>query len=480
MPHILFFTGTDRAADASDPKAHWLVGNAVDTRKHRTGRVDRPAEGPHDGLAACAVESESDHGQVQIRTSGVTEQPLGTVPDRSLKRLAVHAGTWPGLEGNDEISPPWAEMFRNVCHEQATCLCQYLRFQSLQAYDPGNAVLPCPGRADKPPPDPARKAHVEYAGHTMHYTDVKRRIRYGFGLVVFGILLATVQGVTGYQRLSAVASEHRAIVFAVETVPYVLISLTLVVIGHRVATSEEFEPELHRIVFWGAGSILLFASVAALLVFSQVITIGLDVLEVTRQVTLNMVTIGAVVGVVTGLYDARIQVQKATVERERDRIEAFANKAADVNNYGRVLHRSETLDEISSLCIEAVHTLLSLTEVAVIEVGDETGTVVDSTFDDGSEDALHTLARASLDQEPTRAVVHESTPEAVGTGNSLAISILIVEDYRDGNAVVLLAHVPPEADVSAGGLDDSEDIQLLELLISHVSTALDRTPPTRH
>jgi GAF domain-containing protein len=174
---------------------------------------------------------------------------------------------------------------------------------------------------------------------------------------------------------------------------------------------------------------------------------------------MNLVTVGAVVGVLMGVYDAQSRLRQRELEAERDRIEAFAGKAADINNYGRELNRARSVDEVSALCIEAIQTLLGLTEAALVAVEADDGAVIDSTIINTDRAELVNLGRESLDQEKADAVVRDTDTDDL-------LSMLVTA--HDDGSIVLLA--------PATGSDgfDEEDLQLLELLVSHAGTALDR------
>ena len=291
---------------------------------------------------------------------------------------------------------------------------------------------------------------------------MKRRDAYGWAIAVVGLVLGTIQLVQGGQQISALAGLSQSelvIVFAFETIPFAIIGLSLLYVGYWLTDQPGFEPDLPRITAWGVGSTVLFASIAALILFSQ--QIALDTLAQGQYITMNLVTVGAVVGVLVGIYDAQSRLRQRELEAERDRIEAFAGKAADINNYGRELNRARSVDEVSALCIEAIQTLLGLTETALIAVEGDEGTVIDSTIINADRPALVDLAREGLEQEQADAVVREDSP-----AEGRVLSMLVTT--HDESGIVLLA--------PASGTDgfDDEDLQLLELLVSHAGTALDR------
>lgn len=291
-----------------------------------------------------------------------------------------------------------------------------------------------------------------------------RRHVYGVGIALAGLVLAGVQLAQGLQQLDGFVGGTRWIVFTFETAPFVLVGLTLTFVGYWVSTRPVYEVDLPRIAAWGVGSTLLFASVAALIVFSQQVKPTIDILDQASYIAMNHVTVGAVVGVLLGLYDARSRVRQRQLQSERDRVELFAKKAMDINTYGRELNRSESIDAVSALCIEAVQGLLGVSETAFVIVDDVDYTVVDDTVVTTPEGALADLARQSRGQEPTTVVSHETLPDAVQTRASAAASVLVT-DLED-SSVVLLA-------LTDDATFDEEAVQLLELLLTHAATALD-------
>jgi len=290
---------------------------------------------------------------------------------------------------------------------------------------------------------------------------MQRRTLYGGGLVATGLLLAGTQFVQGLQQIGGFEGTDRLLVFSFETVPFLLVALALAFVGYWLTTQQQFEPDLPRILAWGAGSTLLFASVGALFVFSQQVT-G-STFQQAQYIAMNQVTVGAVVGVLVGLYDARSRLRQRELQAERDRVETFAQKAADVNNYGRELNRSTSLAEVSSLCIQGLQTFLEVTEMAFVVTDGEEHEFVDNTVLDTPEEALGGVVDGTLDQEPG-AVVTESTPDGVDRGERV-IRILITS--HEDSSVVLLAF-------SDGPALGEEDVQLIEMLVAHAATAVDR------
>jgi hypothetical protein len=296
---------------------------------------------------------------------------------------------------------------------------------------------------------------------------MQRRDAYGWAIAVVGLVLGAIQLIQGGQQLSALtglSESDLVIVFAFETIPFVLIGLSLVYVGYWLTEQEGFEPDFPRVLAWGVGSTVLFASIAALILFSQQVT--LDTFAQGQYITMNLVTVGAVVGVLVGIYDAQSRLRQRELEAERDRVEAFAEKAADINNYGRELNRARSVEEVSALCIEATQAFLGVTEIALVEIEDGAGRVIDSTIVGAGESELIDVAREAMEQERASAVVRDNP-----SFEDRVLSVLVAS--RDGNGAVLLA---PTAGV--GGVAE-EDQQLLELLVSHAGTTLDRINGSR-
>ncbi|QSG08305.1 putative membrane protein [Halapricum desulfuricans] len=293
---------------------------------------------------------------------------------------------------------------------------------------------------------------------------MQRRELFGGAIAFAGAILVLVQFVQGIQQLDGFEGQTGAVVFAVETVPFLFVAGALVYIGYWLTDQSEYEQELPRIAGWGVASAVLFASVSALVVFSQQARPTVDVLGLAPAIAINHVTVGAVVGVLVGLYDARGLAHQRALETERDRIEQFANKAMDVNTYGRELTRSDSIDAVSALCIQALQGLLGLTEAAFVVVGGEDSRIVDSTVVGVSDEGLVELASRSREQEPTTVVIHESIPDSLEERADGAITLRITD--LDGASAVLLA-LTDDLEFN------DEDVQLLELLLAHAATALD-------
>ena len=299
-----------------------------------------------------------------------------------------------------------------------------------------------------------------------------QRQQYGLLIALGGVLLAAVQLIQGIQQLAGFTGTTRIIVFLFETGPFLVISLSLILIGYWVTQQAEYETDLSRVVVWGVGSFLLFASVGALLLFSLEVTVSGEILEQTPYVVVNLITVGAVVGVLLGLYDAQSREQKRELRQERDRVEQFANKAADINNYGRELNRSETVEEVSALCIQSLQTFLGLTEMAFVLTDENEQIVVDDTTFGIDDQEIHQLAETARKQESGTVVVRpndDSGPNAEPMelpAEATSVVLIRLAETPNGTAV-LIAVTETELKLN------EEDKQLLEFLISHAGTALE-------
>jgi hypothetical protein len=302
---------------------------------------------------------------------------------------------------------------------------------------------------------------------------MERRHTYGGGVMLAGLVLTVIQIVQGIQQVEGFDGRNSGIVFSVGTVPFVLVGFALIYVGYWLSLQDEYDQDFPRIAAWGVGSTLLFASVSALIVFSQQVKPTVDILEQAPVIAMNHITIGAVVGILVGLYDARGRSHQRALETERDRVELFAKKAMDINTYGRELNRSDSIDAVSALCIQAIQGFLGLSETAFTIVSDDEYELIDNTVVNAPEEELAELARQSRAQEQTTVATHDSLPEGLQSRADGAISLLITD--LDGSSVVLLA-LTDDTDAF-----DEEDIQLLELLLTHAATSLDHihhTPET--
>lgn len=286
---------------------------------------------------------------------------------------------------------------------------------------------------------------------------MRERYIYGGILAIVGLVLAVIQVLHGLQQ-----DFGNDVVLVVDVLPFTLAALTLTFTGYWLATNDRFEDYLAVIFAWGAGGSVLFAAIAALLIFGQNVTLG--TLDRALFVAVDNITVGVMVGILVGLYDARSRHRLDDLRHQRDRIETFGNRAADVNNYGRALGQASTLDEVSALCVQALGTLLGVTRVAVVDVGREDLRVLDSTLAASDED-LVLAVEAAREQDPASIVVWDADPPVeIGTDAGPLITTKVGDA---GPRTVYIVAVAPR-----GTVFEEENVELTELLVGHVATAL--------
>jgi len=256
---------------------------------------------------------------------------------------------------------------------------------------------------------------------------------------------------------------------AVDAIPFVLMSLTVAYVGYWVARDEDHSDEnLQWVGIWAIGGVVGFASISALILFSaNVAARGFPVFESAPALAMDNITAGALAGILVGLYDARSRERLTDLEQERERVEAFAERAADVNNYGRAVNECTSLEEVSALCIEALERFVDLGGAAFVEQhGDET-TIVDSTIigiDDESA-ALAGLLERTTDLEPAVAETYtDDIPAALGDDVTAVMGLLVTR--VDGTTVSIIALNRSDTEI------EEETRTLLEMLVSHASTAI--------
>jgi len=288
---------------------------------------------------------------------------------------------------------------------------------------------------------------------------MRQRHLYGGVLAGIGLVLAVVQTYHGFQQLTAPVAQ------AVDILPFAVSGLAVTYTGYWLATETEYEAGPKRVLSWALGGALVFASVAALLLFNRNVAGG--TLDRAAFVAVDNVTIGVLSGVLVGLYDAQSRKRMRDLRGERDRVEEFAQKAADVNNYGRAISKSSAIEEITAYTIEGVETLTGFYETVVVELDAEETRILGSTWVGVDEETARDLADRGRTQEEGEAVFHETDlPASLDDGvNTVLVSLV---SQRDESSVVLLSVSHSDTDVA------DEDVQLLELLVSHATAALER------
>ena len=285
-----------------------------------------------------------------------------------------------------------------------------------------------------------------------------RRTLAGSGLAAAGLVLA------GIQFTHAIQQTDIPVAIAVDAVPFVAMGLALVYAGYWLARDDTFEETAARVVVWGAGATVAFAAVAALLLFSRQVTTGS--LDRAAFLTVDVVTVGALTGVLVGLYDAQSRRRLRDLETERDRVEAFGRKAADVNNYGRAIATAGSDDAVAAYITEAISSLTGISETAVLRVRDDEAELLSNTVRTASAEQVAKLARAVRDEPRGDVVAHGDTPP-VDLGETVRDVLTAVVTERDGTTTVVVA-----ADTDTAPTDE-RDRKLLELVVAHATVRLD-------
>jgi hypothetical protein len=286
-----------------------------------------------------------------------------------------------------------------------------------------------------------------------------RRTLAGLGLAVTGLVLA------GIQLVHAIQQTDISVAIAVDALPFVAMGLALVYAGYWLARDDAFETTAARVVVWGAGATVAFAAVAALILFSQQVTMGS--LDRATYLTVDILTVGALTGVLVGLYDARSRNRRHELEIERDRVEAFGRKAADVNNYGRAIASAGSDDAIAAYITEAISSLTGIDETAVLRVRDEEAELLSNTVRAVSTERVTELARAVLEDPRGDVISHADSPP-VDVGGTVSDVLTAVITGRGETTTVVVA-----VDTS-GTATDEQDRKLLELVVAHATVRLEK------
>ncbi|KOX95123.1 hypothetical protein [Haloarcula rubripromontorii] len=286
---------------------------------------------------------------------------------------------------------------------------------------------------------------------------MNQRLLTGAALALSGVVLAAIQVLHGIQQTRI------PVAVAVDALPFAAMGLAIAYAGVWLARDTTFEGATPRVAAWAAGGTVTFAAVAALLLFSQRVTSGS--LARASYVTVDLVTVGALAGVLVGLYDARSRSRLRELVAERDRIEAFAGKAADVNNYGRAIASAPSVDGVAAFVVEAFGTMTGMEETAVIRLRDGDAVALANTIRTVPVDVVGSLARELRAQKQGEVIVHDR-PFAVDLPESVTdcVSAVVLDDAD--TTTVVLSVTTDETTVG------EEDQKLLELIVSHASVRM--------
>lgn len=286
---------------------------------------------------------------------------------------------------------------------------------------------------------------------------MKGKVLAGAGLAAGGLVLAAIQ------LFHAVQQTDIPIAIAVDALPFGAMGLALVYAGYWLAQDESFEGSATRVVIWGTGSTIAFAAVASLLLFSQQVTTG--TLDRAPFLTIDVITVGALSGVLVGLYDARSRNRLQALEAERDRVEAFGRKAADVNNYGRAIASAGTDEAIAAYVTEALSSLADIDETGLLRIRGDEAVVVSNTVRTIDIETVAELARAAQDDPRGDVVAHRETPPVDLDGRVSDVLTAVVTEQGETTTVVVAVDTGPE-------VTNQEDRDLLELVVSHAAVRL--------
>jgi hypothetical protein len=286
----------------------------------------------------------------------------------------------------------------------------------------------------------------------------------GAALALSGVVLAAIQ------VLHAVQQTRIPVAVAVDALPFAAMGLAIAYAGVWLARDTTFEGATSRVAAWAAGGTVAFAAIAALLLFTQRVTSGS--LARASYLTVDLVTVGALAGVLVGLYDARSRSRLHELAAERDRIEAFADKAADVNNYGRAIASAPSVDGVAAFVVEAFGTITGMEETAVIRLNDGDAVALANTIRTVPVDVVGSFAQTVRTQQQGEVTVHDR-PFPVDLSESVTDCVSAVVLGDEGATTVVISVTTDGTTVG------EEDQKLLELIVSHASVrmaALDRRP----
>ncbi len=281
----------------------------------------------------------------------------------------------------------------------------------------------------------------------------------GATIAISGLLLA------GIQLVHASSRTQTTVGFLIDGIPFVLMALAITYAGYWILQGTDDE---HTTVVgaWALGGAVGFAAISALLLTSMNVALdAFPVFESAPAIAIDTITVGILAGVLVGVYDARSRARLTELERQRDRIEGFANRAADVNNYGRALNECATMEEVSALCIEAVATLVDITDTAFVERRGDLATIVDNTIVGVPDETIAEIAMRGVDADLATAVTHDDIPASLDDGVESLLTILVTETEHSQIAIVAL---------NRGNQEITDETRaLLEMLVSHAGTALE-------
>ncbi|MFB6266016.1 MAG: hypothetical protein ABEI31_00020 [Halodesulfurarchaeum sp.] len=280
-------------------------------------------------------------------------------------------------------------------------------------------------------------------------------------LAAAGGLIAQGGVLVGFYAVEWVGPGETA---ALSTGPFLLIAAAIVYAGAWLIRDGTYLSQADRVLAWALGAGIAFGAVGVLVVLEHWPN-GVFPGILSRPVV-DMFTAGGLAGTAVGLYDVQSQRRFVALQAERDRITRFADKAGSLNRYAKVLNQSTHLTEVSALSLEVVDLLIENRAGAFVLVDSAGAEVIDSTFAT-DPDALLEIARDIADREPLSVLrcpdeIDCEIPEGFPASQVLGVAVPAGAD-----ATAVLIAVP-----EAAGEYTGEDIELLELLSAHLSTAI--------
>jgi hypothetical protein len=274
--------------------------------------------------------------------------------------------------------------------------------------------------------------------------------------LLFGVALSAVGLLLGAGQLLTVADGSGGA--ALRTAPMLAMAATIVFAGAWLVRNDTYVGYTDRVLAWSLGGAAALGSVLVLAFVGRATAID------PLGVILDGLTGGALAGLLVGLYDSRSRERMATIE-------SFARRVEALNQYGKALNRSATIDGISGLAVEAVEFLVAGDGAAFVVVDDET-TVVDSTLrGDHEMDVLEAIAAEVDDVDEVEAVRYAET--GVDLGLESPAAALVIQVPTDDRRALLVS-----LSTSTAIQYTDEDVDLLETLAAHVSTALSHAEAT--
>lgn len=245
------------------------------------------------------------------------------------------------------------------------------------------------------------------------------------------------------------------------SLPFVWIGAALAYTGLWITRTDEYVAFGDVVLAWTLGGAVAFGAVAVLALVGRS---AVDTAFGVPTPVIDTVTGGALAGALVGLYDARSRHRYDALQRERDRVDQFAHKAASLNHYGKALNQSRSIHEVGALGVEVLELLIGGDGAAVFTVAEDVD-VLESTLPDRRTESLRPVARDIAAGDPMTTVrypAEAADPSAPDVEPLVGVPI----PTESAETLVLVATR------GGGDVHRDEDLDLLESLSAHVGTAL--------